>query len=55
MNRVKEKTEASLSPIESPEELVYLSVYAPADVGEMLSSAETRGRIRRLSIPHQAC
>lgn len=52
MNRVKEKTEASLSPIESPEELVYLSVYAPADVGEMLSSAETRGRIRRLAIPH---
>lgn len=52
MNRMKEETKASLSPIESLEELVYLSIYAPADVGEMLGSAETRGRIRRLSIPH---
>lgn len=52
MNLMKEETKASLSPIESPEELVYLNIYAPANVGEMLGSAETRGRIRRLSIPH---
>ncbi|MEE8349349.1 MAG: DUF6178 family protein [Acidobacteriota bacterium] len=37
---------------QSPEELIYQSVYAPVDLREMLSTADLRGRIRRLSIPH---
>ena len=36
----------------SPEEMIYQSVYAPVDLGEMLSTADLRGRIRRLSVPH---
>ena len=36
----------------SPEEMIYQSVYAPVDLQEMLSSADLRGRIRRLSAPH---
>ena len=36
----------------TPEEMIYQSVYAPVDLGEMLSSADLRGRIRRLSVPH---
>lgn len=36
----------------SPEEMIYQSVYAPVDLEEMLSTADLRGRIRRLSVPH---
>lgn len=36
----------------SPEELVYRSCYAPVDLHEMLQSAETRSRIRRLPASH---
>jgi len=37
---------------QTPEEMIYQSVYAPVDLEEMLSSADLRGRIRRLSAPH---
>ena len=36
----------------SAEEMIYQSVYAPVDLGEMLSTSDLRGQIRRLSIPH---
>ncbi|MDA2923234.1 DUF6178 family protein [Acidobacteria bacterium AH-259-L09] len=38
--------------IRRPEELVYRGVYAPVDVRKMLETAETRGRIRRVPVPH---
>jgi len=34
--------------IRRPEEAIYRTIYAPVDLQEMLSSAETRSRIRRL-------
>lgn len=34
--------------IRRPEEAIYRTIYAPVDLREMLSSAETRSRIRRL-------
>jgi len=37
---------------QSPEELIYQSIYAPVDLEEMLSTSALRGRIRRLSVPH---
>ena len=37
---------------ESPEELIYQMAYAPASVEKLLDTADGRGRIRRLTVPH---
>ncbi len=37
--------------IDRPEEIVYRSCYAPVDLNSLLTSAETRSKIRRLSLP----
>ncbi len=39
-------------PIERPEELVYRSCYAPADLRTMLANAQSRSKIRRLPASH---
>ena len=36
----------------TPEELIYRLVYAPVELGELLSTADSRGRIRRVPVPH---
>ena len=48
---VNEKPTPFEELIQSPEDFVYRSVYAPVDVGALLASAETRGRLRRLPVP----
>jgi hypothetical protein len=47
-----EKVDAEKAPVHRSEELIYQSVYRPVDVGAMLASANTRGHIRRLAVPH---
>jgi hypothetical protein len=47
-----EEIEGSEALVHHTQELIYHSVYAPVDVREMLATAETRGRIRRLPVPH---
>ncbi len=42
----------TLTLAQSPEEVVYRSCYAPANLREMMKSAETRSRIRRLPASH---
>ena len=42
----------SVTLTQRPEEFVYRSCYAPADLREMMKSAETRSRIRRLPASH---
>ena len=44
------KKEKLIAP--SPEEVIYRSIYTPVDMRAMLASADSRGRIRRLSVPH---
>ncbi len=47
-----EEIEGGEALVHHSQELIYHSVYAPVDVREMLATAETRGRIRRLPVPH---
>ena len=47
-----EKIDAEEAPVHRSEELIYNRIYRPVDVGAMLESADTRGQIRRLAVPH---
>jgi hypothetical protein len=47
-----EKIDTEETPVHRSEELIYNSVYRPADVRAMLESADTRGHIRKLAAPH---
>ena len=47
-----EKIDAEQAPVHRSEELIYNSVYRPVDVRDLLESADTRGQIRRLAVPH---
>ncbi len=47
-----EKIDAEEAPVHRSEELIYNSIYRPVDVRAMLESADTRGKIRRLAVPH---
>ncbi|MFB3142360.1 MAG: DUF6178 family protein, partial [Acidobacteriota bacterium] len=47
-----EKIDAEEAPVHRSEELIYNSVYRPVDVRALLESADTRGQIRRLAVPH---
>ncbi|MCH7803629.1 MAG: hypothetical protein IH937_06060 [Acidobacteria bacterium] len=47
-----EKIDAGEALVHRPEELIYNSVYRPVDVRALLESADTRGQIRKLAVPH---
>jgi len=47
-----EKIDVGEAPVHRSEELIYNSVYRPVDVRALLESADTRGQIRRLAVPH---
>jgi len=47
-----EKIDVGEAPVHRSEELIYNSVYRPVDVRALLESADTRGQIRKLAVPH---